>query len=640
MFENLKTLVDVMYNSKNKYGNKSFLKYRENEKIQSISYNEFVDMVERLSASFYSIGIKKNEKVAIISENMYKWLITDMAIISLGAIDVPRGSDSTIVELTYILKHSDARYCIVEDVQQAEKVITILKNNKKIKHVILLNGEVKKIKMKKPVGLKLYSYDELLKNGDKFVKKYEKKLKSIRSSIKETDIVTIIYTSGTTGNPKGVMLTHKNIMQNVRSLPDVIEITDDERWLSVLPVWHVFERTLEYIIMATYGTMGYSKPVAKYLLPDFAEIKPTFMVAVPRIWEALCLGIMNNVKNSSKFRYALLKFFLKIGIIYTDSIKIIKNLMPLFKKPFILFSIFNKIRALIVIVLFWFLYLLGDILVFKKIRERTGGFLRGPISGGGALPTYVDKFYCAIGLEILEGWGLTETAPVIGVRTFHRKVPMTVGPPSPGIQIKIGDENGNPLKNQSEMGIVYIKGDNVMAGYYKDPEKTKAVISKDGWLNTGDLGRMTITGELQLTGRAKDTIVLIGGENVEPQPIEDKLLESPLIHQIMVVGQDKKVLGALIVPDEANLFEYADKNDIRYKNMNDLCNNETIINMYKELIRSKINSKNGFRDYERITYLKLLTQPFKPGDEMTHSLKIKRNIVMQKYNKEIEEMFK
>jgi long-chain acyl-CoA synthetase len=363
-------------------------------------------------------------------------------------------------------------------------------------------------------------------------------------------------------------------------------------------------------------------------------------VSVPRIWEALYQGIVNKIKSESKLRFGLFKFFVWIGSHFIRSKKTLMGLTAYFKKPFFLFEFFKRTWALIVLILTAFWYVLGDILVFGKIRARTGGCLHGPVSGGGALPEYLDIFYSVVKIEILEGWGLTETAPVIGVRLFERLVPRTVGPAAPEVEIKICDEKGKPLTNQHEKGIVFVKGPNVMPGYYRDFDRTRAVLSKDGWLNTGDLGRFTITGELQLTGRAKDTIVLIGGENIEPQPIEDKIVEEPLIHQIMVVGQDKKVLGALIIPAEENLYEYAKKHEIKYKTLEDLCVNNKIKDAYREIIKSKINLKNGFRDYERISFFTLIPKPFEVGKEMTHSLKIKRNVVAEKYAKVIEDMYK
>lgn len=640
MHEELKTLVDELYNAKEVYKNKIFLKYRIDEKFDSITYNQFFDLVQFFASSLYDIGIRKNSKVGIISENHYRWIIADMALISLGAIDVPRGSDSTSQELQYILNHSEAKYCFVENPAQLDKIISIKNKLPKLKFLILFSGKKEDAAKKIPFGVKLLYFDELLENGRRMIAKYQKQLQQVKKEIREDDIVTIIYTSGTTGVPKGVMLLHKNIMQNIKTLPDVIHITDKERWLSVLPVWHVFERTIEYIILATGGLMAYSKPTAKYLLPDFAEIRPTFMVSVPRIWEALYEGIVSKMKKESKIRWIIFNFFVKIGIIYSKALKEIKGLKPLFKKPNIVMLFFKKIMALLTLIFLAFLDFLGEKMVFKKIRDKTGGCLRGPISGGGALPGYIDDFFAAIKMDILEGWGLTETAPVIGVRLFERLVPNTVGPASPGIKIMICDEYGKPLQNQHEKGLVYIKGDNVMAGYYKELEKTKAVLTDDGWLNTGDLGRITLKGELQLCGRAKDTIVLTGGENIEPQPIENKLLELNLIHQVIVVGQDKKVLGALIVPSEEALLEFAGKNGISYTSFEDICNNPLVNEEFRKLIKSKINDKDGFRDYERISYFRLILKPFEPGVELTHSLKMKRDVIFEKYKNVIENMFK
>lgn len=634
-----KTLIDVLYNTVAKYGDKIFIKYKVESTYNSFTYKEFLEMVESFASSLIELGVKKEDKIGIISENMYKWLVADYACILLGAIDVPRGSDSTAVELEYILNHAEVSFCFVENPYQAEKILGIIEKLPYLHTLILLIGKKEEINVIIPSKIKIYTFDELLESGYKLLPKNKNKLEEIKKTVKEEDLVTIIYTSGTTGNPKGVMLTHKNIMHNIRVLPQIIRITDQERWVSILPIWHVFERTIEYIIISTYGLMCYSKPAAKFLLQDFAEIKPTFMVAVPRVYEALYQGIVNRVKSSSKIRWFLFNFFIAIGIGFKKCEKILKGLEPLFEKEFFLKKVFKKLYAFIGFLSLFLLYKLGDLLVYKAIRERTGGCLRGPISGGGALPEYVENFFAAIGMEILEGWGMTETAPVNGVKVFERLVPRTVGAPAPEVEIKICDENGVPLKNQHQKGIVFVKGPNVMKGYYKDPERTKAVLSEDGWLNTGDLGRFTLTGELQLCGRVKDTIVLIGGENVEPAPIEDKLLEHPLIHQVMVVGQDKKVLGALIVPHEENLIEYARKHFISFSSFEDLCKNQQIIDEFKKICKSKINERHGFKEYERITYVTLLPRPFQVGEELTHSLKMRRNYIYEKYKDLIEKMF-
>ncbi len=641
MYDNLRTLIDVIYNSKKEFGNKDFLKYRENNSpFKSITYNEFVDLIESMAAALYNLGVRKNDKVAIVSDNLYKWLIADMAILSLGAADVPRGSDTHANELGYILEHSDSKFCFVEDPAQADKVLSIPENTKNIKDLILLTGKIEDIKGTNSNNIKFHHFDQLLEKGKELKQGLKEELEKIRNSITENDLATIIYTSGTTGLPKGVMLLHKNIMQNLHAMPEVVPvIPGKERWLSVLPVWHVFERTVEYCVMITAGTLAYSKPIAKYLLPDLEEIKPTFMASVPRIWEALYNGIINNIKKGSLIKKIMFNFFISIGLLFTKAKRILLGWNPIFKKEFILIKLFKKLAALLAMAFLFGFDLLGNILIYSKIRAKTGKHLKGPISGGGALPEYIDNFFSTIKINILEGYGLTETSPIVGVRDYYRPITRTIGKPAPGVEVMIGDDNWNRLPNQHEKGVVYIKGDLVMAGYYKNKEKTDAVI-KDGWLNTGDLGRLTITGELQLLGRAKDTIVLLGGENVEPAPIEDKLLEDPLISQVIVVGQDKKTLGALIVPAKENLEEFAKKNRISYSSFEELCKNKIILDEFAKIIKHKINVQNGFRNFEKISCFELLTTPFEVGKELTSSLKMKRNVIFDKYKNVIENMYK
>jgi long-chain acyl-CoA synthetase len=634
------TVVDVIYNTQEKFGNRDYLKHRVNDEFVAITYNDFVLLMEYMALALHDIGVKKGDKVGIISDNMYQWLVADMGVLLLGASDVPRGSDSTANEILYILKHSDSRFTFVENAEQAEKIISIHKNTPGIKHIFMLTGEPSDVKTRLPKGVSISTYNQLIDSGKKMYESNKELLVKSRAAIDPDDVATIIYTSGTTGNPKGVMLTHKNIMHNVKNVPGkVLKVSERDRFLSVLPVWHVFERTIEYIIMNSGGFMAYSKPTARYLLPDLAEIKPTYMVSVPRIWEAVYNGVLNKVKSGSAVKRGLFAFFSTIGISSVKLKKIVTLQEPVFKRRFFLFSFIRWGFALDAWLFLVPLNFLGKVLVFNKIKAKTGGKLRGPISGGGALPPFVDNFFAAVGVEILEGYGMTETAPVISCRSTNRKVSNTVGKPIPNTEVMIADENGKPLKKQQEKGLIHVKGDLVMSGYYKEPEKTKAIINSEGWLNTGDLGRLTVTGEIQITGRAKDTIVLTGGENIEPAPIEGKILEDPLVAQVLVVGQDKKNLGALIVPAAENLEDLAKGMGITYSGLDDLCKNSKIIDAYDAVLKSKISKKNGFKDFERITCFALIPDMFEVGKELTHSLKMKRNVISDKYGKTINSMY-
>ncbi|MBQ2000094.1 MAG: AMP-binding protein, partial [Spirochaetales bacterium] len=297
-----------------------------------------------------------------------------------------------------------------------------------------------------------------------------------------------------------------------------------------------------------------------------------------------------------------------------------------------------KIASLFKILFLFIPDVIGDLLIFSKIRKILGGKLHVPISGGGKLPDYMDDFFNAAHINVLEGYGMTETSPVICVRTLGALVPRTVGRPIPGVEVMIGNDNFEPLENQHEKGRIYVRSKIVMQGYYKMPEVTAKVI-KNGWLDTGDLGRFTLNGNLQIVGRAKETIVLTGGENIEPVPIEDKILESELIQSVMLVGQDRKYLAALVIPNEAALKEWAENVGLKTNDYEALCESEEVNNELLSEIRSKVNMKNGFKACEAIKYVVVISKPFEVGDELTNSLKMKRNHIADKYADKIEEAF-
>lgn len=642
MEKNPNNLVSVFYNSAKTFKDKKYLSYHSNGNFKTLTFAQAKERIENIAATLYAMGIRKGDHIALISDNCYQWALTDMAILSLGAVDIPRGTDATIQEIEYIINHSEAKFCFVENLEQADKLLSIIEKLKFLKKIILFTGRINEIKNSFPSRIELYSFERLMDDGIKLKIKYSKQLLALRESISSNNLATIIYTSGTTGDPKGVMLLHKNIMHNVINLPKIVPISKNDDWLSILPVWHIFERTVEYVSMSKGCMMAYSKPIARYLLPDLEEIKPTIMASVPRIWESLYKGIIKTVKAESFLKYIMFLFFVGIGKIYTKDKNILQNKIPRFRKPFILFILIEKLFASLSLSLLYLPNKTGDSLVFKKIRQRTGGRLKYAISGGGALPAQVDKFFAAINMTILEGYGLTETSPVIAVRTPDNKMPFTIGKPVPEVEAQICDEQGNPLLNQHEKGLLFVRGDLVMPGYYKDEKRTQQVffpkgkITQSSWFNTGDLARFTISGELQLTGRAKDTIVLVGGENIEPAPIEEKLLENPMIEQVMVYGQDKKRLSAIIVPNEEKLKIYAEKYKIKYNTLKELCSNLVVIDEFKRIIDNKINTQNGFKSFEKVFCLVLTPNAFKVGEELTSSLKLRRNIIMEKYHDPIE----
>ena len=487
-------------------------------------------------------------------------------------------------------------------------------------------------------SLSIFSFDEINRLGEKLLAKGDTRFSEISKTALPEDLVTIIYTSGTTSDPKGVMLTNSNFIHNIRVTPPTQKLNKEDRYLSILPSWHIFERTVEYIALSTGASTAYSKPFKQLLLPDLKAEKPTVMVSVPRIWESVYKGVMDKAKKGSTLKKTMFNWAIGIGEKYKKAEGILDNTLPLFDRadytPEEITQAKKTVKRL------GWKYRLADKLVFKKIREVTGGELRFAISGGGALLETVDIFFNTAGIMVCEGYGLTETSPVLTARNPENYIMFTVGSPLPEVEIKIVDkDNYDKELPNGEVGVVLVKGPLVMKGYYKNEKKTKEV-NKNGWFNTGDLGKKTYNGKyLQLVGRIKDTIVLRGGENIEPHPLEDRLKESEYINMVIIVGQDKSRLGALIVPDFETLKIYTEKEDIKYKNIDELTNHPKIISLFQKEQKRLISKEHGFTPYETVMGIALLPHEFTmDAGEMTETLKMKRFEIHKKYKKEIDEI--
>jgi len=500
-----------------------------------------------------------------------------------------------------------------------------------LKRVLIIEKEYNKNH-----SFSIFSFDKINRLGEKLLAKGDTKFSEISKTSLPEDLVTIIYTSGTTADPKGVMLTNSNFIHNVRVTPPTQRLNKEDRWLSILPSWHIFERIAEYIALSTGASTAYSKPFKQVLLPDLKAEKPTIICSVPRIWESVYKGVMDKAKKGSALKKTMFNWAIGIGGEYKNAEGILNNTLPLFDRadytPEEITQAKRTVKSL------GWKYRLADKLVFKKIREVIGGELRFAISGGGALLETVDLFFNTAGIMVCEGYGLTETSPVLTARNPENYIMFTVGPPLPEVEIKIVDkDNYDKELPNGEVGIVLTKGLMVMKGYYKNEEKTKEVI-KNGWFNTGDLGKKTYNGKyLQLVGRIKDTIVLRGGENIEPHPLEDRLKESEYINMVIIVGQDKSRLGALIVPDFEALKVYTEKEDIEYKNVNELINHPKVISLFQKEQKRLISKEHGFTPYETVMGIALLPNEFTmEAGEMTETLKMKRFEIHKKYKEEID----
>lgn len=623
-----------------KYPNIS-AQYSKNEQgaFDSVSYAELYELVLQFSAGLLSIGVKRGDKVGLISDNRKEWFHASMGIMAIGACDVPRGCDATEHDLIRILSFAECNTVIAENQTQ---VIKILKNKDSfplLKTLIVFDpvdiscgemhiyGDIS--------SYTVYSYDEITERGRAYRAENPGKTEHELMQGKEDEIATIIFTSGTTGEPKGVMLLHKNFTAQLDDLLTRIIMKPGEKAIVVLPVWHSFERLCEYVILASGGGMVYSKPIGSVLLADIAKTNPALFPSVPRIWEAVYSGIFKTMRQTGGIKYALFTFFVSVGLFHKHHFRNVTGCNP----HFVWYTKYTRpLVSFIPFLLSLPLYALGNSIIFKKIRLKLGNAFRGGVSGGGALPPNIDAFFAAVGICVVEGYGLTETAPVVSVRPFNRPVFGTIGKPLDCTEVKIVDDKGAEVPCGT-LGTVLIRGGSVMQGYYKRQDLTDSVISKDGWFDSGDLGLKTFDGELILRGRSKDTIVLRGGENIEPVPIEMKLQESPFISQAVVLGQDQRFLGALIVVDETELKRYAKEQKISGTTVEMLVQDAEVRKLYERQISLLISNENGFKLFERINKFYLLTKPFEAGVELSAKQDIMRYKIMELYKPQIDTIF-
>jgi len=603
--------------------------------FQPITWKKLYDLCSSFGAGLLSLGVKKGDHIGIISDNRSEWLIADLGILGIGCADVPRGSDSMADEIAYILDHGDCTVTLAEDETQLKKILSVRKSVPHLRNIIVIDPGYKKTAQKRG-RIRLFTFREIRELGKAQLQKDPNCFNRSINEGEPADLATIIYTSGTTGEPKGVMLSHSNYMHQIRAPLVPLNITEKDLLISVLPIWHSFERAVEYVALFASATLAYSSPISQVLLDDMKKISPTIFPSVPRIWEKVKQGINRKVDEEAGIKKSLFHFFVAVGTLHSKLYTMFRGLKPQFKRRY---RGLDMLLSIVPLVLLTPLNLLGQILVFRKIKIRLGGKFRFGVSGGGALPPHVDDFFSAAGILLLEGYGLTETAPIVSVRGARRPVPGTIGAPLPEVRVKVVDDSGIELP-PGRKGVLYVKGPNVMLGYYKKPEETKKTIMEDGWLNTGDLAMLTHKGEIKILGREKETIVLLGGENIEPEPIEETIKESPLVDQVMVVGQDQRYLGALVIPDREELEKHARQNGISFQSFEDLVAGETA----RELIRAEINQlvspKRSFRLFERIHKIHLLANSFEVGTELTRTLKLRRNVITEIYRSEIDGLFR
>jgi long-chain acyl-CoA synthetase len=581
-------LFDLLGNYLEKYPNqKAALACKREGVWRKFSIQEYVELTNNISYGMLKMGIKPGDKVGIVSSNRPEWNMIDFAIMQIGAISIPIYPTISQDDYRHILNHAEMKMIFIEGKELGKKLKPIFLETKTLKHVFTFNEQDEE-----------YQYlDQLIGSGIKYPQ--PEKLKELKSNIKSSDLATIIYTSGTTGYPKGVMLSHSNIVSQLKNLEST-----PAKWsniaLSFLPLCHAYERMLVYLYQYLGMSVYYAESLAT-IAENIKEVHPTMMSAVPRLLEKIYDKLFLAGKKLSFIQRTLYYWAFNLATNYQ-----LEGM-----------SSWMKVQLK-----------LADKLIFSKWREAIGGNFDIVVSGGSAIQPHIASFFSAIGMPVFEGYGLSETSPVIAVsqRGKHGRKFGTVGLPLPGVEVKLGERDE-----------IICRGHNVMLGYYKDPELTAEVIDSEGWLHTGDTGKFTSEGQLIITGRLKSIFKTSFGKYVNPQAIESKFTESPFIENMIVLGENKKFAAALISPDFVYLKSWCSLHKIHVTNKAEMVQHPEVVKRFQEEVKQY---NKFFGDYEQVKRYQLVAEEWTADNGfLSPTLKIKRNVIEKHYSELIEKIF-
>lgn len=631
VYPSLSTLFSFLINSIRLYSDNDAYIYNVGDREHRVSYRKLFEDVLLLAKAFRRQGVGHGDKVMVLSDNRYAWIVTDLALMSFGGVNVPRGSDTPTQELEFIVGHSESCYLVIESDRLLNRHSDFITNCRQLQAVFVMTGSADC-----DLKSRVFFYNDLL--GDRsYTRDDIDDFLVVGERIKPGDLLTIIYTSGTTGMPKGVQLSHGNIMHNVQVVPEIIKLTEKDNWLSILPSWHIFERTAEYVALARGTTLVYSS--IKTFSQDLDKYKPTLVATVPRVWESLYAKVQMAMKKKGVVANRLFQAMVWASSAYRRNKRKALGRLPIFQPGSAIVELVDKTFAFFKMVLLFPLYSLANSKL-SAVRQRFGGRLRLAISGGGTLANHLEEWIDAVGIRIVNAYGMTECSPAIAGRGVNCRTYGTVGPPVPMTELRVVSDQGVTLPPGHE-GTIEVRGAQVTKGYYNDEEENRKSFTTDGFFKTGDLGKLTVNGELMITGRAKEIIVLSSGENIDPTKIENALTMFPFIQEAVLVGQDKRALGALLVPNIEELKEYvARKMSGLKKETAELLTDVKVLDLIRNDLNRILKPKQGFKPYEKLQGIIFLDKEFKLGEELTNTLKKKRHVIEQKYRQLINDLLR
>ena len=590
------TVCDIFYRSVETYRKPEHLKHKRDGAWRAISSDELRAAVEEISMGLRGLGVEKGDRVAILSENRPEWAFADLATLCAGAVDVPVYATLTPPQVEYVLNDSEAKVAFVSTPAQAAKVAEVRPRSSHLRHVV---------SFEEPAPAGTMPLGELRARGREALAKEPEAVRRREAEVTKDDLATLIYTSGTTGDPKGVMLTHGNLAHNIVAAEKVFPEVD-HTWtcLSFLPLCHSFERTAGHNFMLYKGvTIAYAESVEK-VPENMAEVRPHIMCSVPRLYEKMYARVNEKVASDPAARQKIFRWAIGVGReVFAHTVA---RTQP---GPFL------KAK-----------FAIADKLVFSKIKARTGGRLRLFISGGAPLAREIAEFFGAAGMLICEGYGLSETSPVITCNRPGAVRPGTVGLPLEHVEVKVAAD-----------GEILTRGPHVMKGYFKKPEATAEAIDEDGWFHTGDIGFVDPEGCLVITDRKKDIIVTSGGKNIAPQPIENRLKTSKFLAEVVMIGNKRNFAAALLVPSFEALEAWAKEHGVAAAPREELVRRPEVVAHYQRLVDEMTAD---LAQFEKIKKIALLTKEFtQESGELTPTLKVKRRVVEERYKGLIDAMY-